>query len=86
MNEVGLHDFIGKCGSLEPEVLESIFPMSEKRRITFEQLEHVMVFVESEGYEQTITYWFNYLHKLAKYDAGMVILWQTFKIAVIMHA
>ena len=68
MNEIGLHDFIGKC---EPEVLESIFPTSEKRRIMFEQLDHAMVFVETDGYEQTITYWFNYLRKLAKYDAGV---------------
>ena len=75
MNEVGLHNFLGKCG---PEVLESIFPTSEKRRITFEQVEHVMVLVETEGHEQTITYWFNYLHKLARYDAGMVILTRHF--------
>lgn len=68
MNEIGLHDFIGECG---PQVLESIFPASEKRKITFEQLEHAMVLVETEGHEQTITYWFNYLCKLAKYDTGI---------------
>ena len=73
MNEVGLHDFIGKC---TPEVLDSIFPTSAKRRVTFEQVENAMIFVETEGHEQTISYWYNYLHKLAKYDTGNVILWR----------
>ena len=58
MNEVGLHSFVGRCGS---DVLESIFPTSDKQTITFEQMKEVMVFEQTEGHKQTITFWHNYL-------------------------
>ena len=63
-----LHSFLGRCG---PDTLDSIFPSSEKRRITFDEMKEITVFEETEGHEETITYWHNYLLQLSKYEPGI---------------
>lgn len=67
MHEVGLHRFLGRCGS---KSLESIFPTSDQMFISVEDLKEVMTFEDTEGREETITYWHNYLAYLAKYKTG----------------
>ena len=67
MEEDRLHSFLGYCGS---DTLNSIFPISEKQRITFEEMKEITVFEETEGHEQTITYWHNYLLLLSNYEPG----------------
>ena len=67
MEEVRLHSFLRCCGSA---TLNSIFPISEKQRITFEEMKEITVFEETEGHEQTITYWHNYLLLLSNYEPG----------------
>ncbi len=56
MNEVGLHMFLGKCPS---ETVELIFPASEKRYITAQQVKDAVVFEESVGHEDTIMFFMN---------------------------
>ena len=68
MEEVHLHSFLGRCGS---DTLNSIFPTSEKQRITFEEMKEIRVFEETEDHEQTITYWHNYLLLLSNYEPGI---------------
>lgn len=64
MDEVKLHSFMGKCS---PNILDTIFPNSDKRFITFEEMKNAMVF----GREQTITFFHTYIFSLGKYEAGM---------------
>ena len=68
MDEVGLHRFIGRC---ESKSLESIFPMCDQMFISYEELKEQMVFEDTEGREETITYWHNYLACLSNYEPGM---------------
>lgn len=67
MEEVGLHRFLGKCDS---KTINSIFPASEKQFISLHEFQDAMVFEDTDGREQTITYWHNYLEQLAKYEPG----------------
>ena len=67
MDEVGLHRFLGRC---ESNVLESIFPMLDDMFISFDELKEIMVFEETEGHEETIHYWHNYLAHLSNYEPG----------------
>lgn len=69
MNEVDLHNFIGRCPC---DTLESIFPSSGKRKITAEQIKEAIVFEESAGHEETIMLFYRYLLQLEKYEAGMM--------------
>ncbi|CAB4031643.1 G2 M phase-specific E3 ubiquitin- ligase-like [Paramuricea clavata] len=71
MDEVGLHRFIGRC---ESKNLESIFPMCDQMFISYEELKEQMVFEDTEGREETITYWHNYLACLSKYEPGQLSL------------
>ena len=70
MDEVGLHRFLGRCDSKN---LDCIFPSWDQMTISFEELKEVMIFEDTEGREQTITYWHNYLYNLSKYEAGMYV-------------
>jgi hypothetical protein len=70
MDEVGLHRFLGRC---ESKVIESIFPMTDQLFISYEELKEVMVFEDTEGREETITYWHNYLAYLSKYEPGTIL-------------
>lgn len=67
MNDVGLHSFLGGCPL---SMLETIFPQSDKQQLSEEQMKEVIVFEESEGHEMTITFFFQYLVFLAKYEKG----------------
>ncbi|CAB3999587.1 PREDICTED: uncharacterized protein LOC107356592 [Paramuricea clavata] len=67
MNEVQLHSFLACC---TVDVLESIFPTWEKQFNTFDEVKSVSVFEETEGHENTISFWFQYLSDLAKYESG----------------
>ena len=71
MDEVGLHRFLGRCDSKN---LDCIFPSWDQMTISFEELKEVMIFEDTEGREQTITYWHNYLYNLSKYEAGQLSL------------
>jgi chitinase len=71
MNEVQLHSFLACC---TVDVLESIFPTWEKQFITFDEVKSVSVFEETEGHENTISFWFQYLSDLAKYESGIVMV------------
>ncbi len=73
MNEVQLHSFLACC---TVDVLESIFPTSDKQFITFDEVKSVSVFEQTESHEHTISFWFQYLSDLAKYESG--ILFTTF--------
>ena len=70
MNEVGLHTFIGKCGA---DLVETLFPMSDKRRFTAKEIEEAIVFEEPEGNDITIAMFFQYIDFLEKYDEGAAI-------------
>jgi hypothetical protein len=70
MNEVGFHNFMGKCGI---DVVKSLFPRSEMRFVTAEQMEGI-VFEEPTGHEDTILYLYQYLNELEKYDEGIIIV------------
>ena len=54
MNDVQLHSFFGHCTA---DALESIFPTSDKQFITVDEVKAVSVFEETEGHEQTISFW-----------------------------
>ena len=69
MNEVSLHSFLGRCTI---DMVESIFPTSDKRFMTASEVKDVMVFEDSEGNEQSITFWYEYLSYLEKYQTGTV--------------
>ena len=70
MNEVGLHAFIGKCGA---ELIETLFPTSDKLRLTGEEMKEAIVFKESVGNEITIAMFFQYIDFLEKYEEGAVM-------------
>ena len=70
MNEVGLHTFIGKCGA---ELIETLFPTSDKFRLTGEEMKEAIVFEESVGNEITIAMFFQYIDFLEKYEEGAVM-------------
>ena len=69
MNDVNLHSFIGKCSL---EVLDVLFPVSSKRRITAQEIRDVCCFEESSGHEDTIVLFYQYLSQLEKYETGTV--------------
>ena len=70
MNEVRLHSFMGNCGI---DVVESIFPRSEMRRISAEQIKEAIAFEGSTGHEDIIMYFYDYLTELEKYEAGIIV-------------
>ena len=71
MNDVQLHSFFECCSA---DVLESIFPSSDKQFITFDEMKTASDFEETKGHAQTISFWFQYLTELAKYVQGTVIV------------
>lgn len=70
MNDLQLHAFFGCCSA---DVLESIFPSSDKQFITFDEMKTASDFEVTKGHEQTISFWFQYLTELAKYVQGTVM-------------
>ena len=71
MNDVQLHSFLGRCSD---DALQSIFPTSDKQFITSDELKAVSAFEVTEGHEQTISFWSQYLTDLAKYVQGAVMV------------
>ena len=65
-----MHAFIGKFGA---ELIETLFPASEKLRLTGEEMKEAIVFEESVGNEITIAMFFQYIDFLEKYEEGAVI-------------
>ena len=70
MNDVQLHSLLGRCSD---HALESIFPSSDRQFITCDEMKAVSVFEVTEGHEQTISFWLQYLTDLAKYVRGAVM-------------
>lgn len=68
MNEVCLHDFIGKCSM---DDLSTVFPTCAMWYIKAEQVKDAIIFEESTGHEETIGYLYTYHLDLEKYKQGI---------------
>ena len=71
MNEVGFHNFMGKCGI---DVVKSLFPRCEMRFLTAGQMKEAIVFESPTCHKDTIVYLYQYLDELEKYDEGIIII------------
>ena len=54
-------------------MIETLFPTSEKLRLTGEEMKEAIVFEESVGNEITIAMFLQYIDFLEKYEEGAVI-------------